>query len=156
MTKRIQYSKLKFREQPIGSGACGKYSIQNALLFLGITITQDTLDRLTKTSKEWTARFGTDSYQIKAALKALNLFPRIYHRTDPAVAKHLMDKLLKKSPLILSTMLGQHWVAIGKKSGNYYIMVDADRKPLLQKRTWNQLLKEIGNEKDFYFIRVTK
>ena len=156
MRPRINLNKVKFREQPIGSGACGKYSIQNALLFLGIEVTQDTLDLLTEASKEYTARFGIDQYQVKAALAGLKLNPKIHAYTDEVKAKKIIDKILQKSPIILSAEDGHHWITIGRKSGYYYQVVDAARKPLLNKRTWKQIVDIVGNEKDFYFIQVTR
>jgi hypothetical protein len=152
----MQVNKIKFHHQPFGSGACGKFAIQNALLFMGIETTQDVLDRLTESSKYMTAKYGIDQMQIRDALRALKLNPK-FHRFVNKIdkAKSKLDKVLKRSPVIMSAYQGQHWNVIGKKSGNYYYIADSDRKPVFIKKTWNQLIKEIvQDESDIYFIQV--
>jgi ABC-type bacteriocin/lantibiotic exporter with double-glycine peptidase domain len=155
--KRLRLNELKFHEQPLGSGACGKYAIQNALEFLNIHITQDVIDLITQTSKEWTAKYGTDENQIRQAMRALNLESETYTIKDIKEAKKKIEQVLKRTPIILATQSGEHWIAVGGKSGNYYIIADSARRPIIRRHTWKQLCEHIGyDNKYFYFIRIKK
>lgn len=155
--QKLRLSKLKFYEQPAGSGACGKYAIQNALVFLGIAVTQDVLDRITQTSRGWTAKYGIDENQIRQAITALKFQAMTYSFRDADIAKKKIDSIIRRDPIILSTESGEHWVTLGRKSGAYYIVIDSARKPLIRRYTWRQLCEQIDYDgKYFYFIRIKR
>lgn len=155
MQKLPRIGKLKFHEQPLGSGACGKYSTQNALVFLGIETTQDVLDRLTKVSRYKTARYGLTQHDIRNALAALNLKPKFCTHKTIEKAKIEINKVLMKSPIIASVDNGSHWAVIGRRSGKYYYIADSARRPVLSKKTWNQIANWIMDERGIFYIRVT-
>src|SRR5687767_343563 len=132
-------------QEPIGfewqrPGACGTYSLQHALLLLGIPITQRDAQRAARVSRRTLPLFGTNEVKMQKAIRARSCRPVVRSLFHRALARLEIDRLLLGNcPVILSVRGGDHWVVLAGRRREQYIVVDSNDKALVRARDWEEL-----------------
>lgn len=138
---------IGFEWQPVGSRACGKYSLRHALLTLGIPTTRNDATRTTRLPAWITMGFGTDLPKLQRGLQYFRCrgIQRVSFNTDKLRLD--LDYFLGKGcPVILTVQRGYHWVVIcGKESENRYYWIDSSDDELIGYWTFSNIVDWIDS-----------
>jgi hypothetical protein len=150
-------------QEPIGfewqrPGACGTYSLQHALLVLGMPITQRDAQRAARVSRRTLPLFGTNEVKMQRAIRTRSCRPvvrSLYHRS---LARIEIDRLIANDcPVILSVRGGDHWVVLAGRRREQYVVIDSNDKALVRARDWEELADWMivgSDDGEYYFIGV--
>ena len=147
---------IGFDKQAKLSGACGKYSMQHALLVLGIPITQKDASKATGVPPIAAMRFGTDRSELKRGLRYFGCDAVEYVFLDDSdKLRKKLDWLLESGcPVILSVEGDDHWIVIaGKESENKYYWIDSADDDVIGYWSWKDIVDWIDND-EYYLMGV--
>lgn len=149
-------------QQPIGftwqeylDGACGKYSLQHALLCLGIPVSQGDVSKGTRVP-EWLTRFtGVGSPGLIRAVRRFGCVPIEFMSTSAVEMKEFVDRsLIKQMPVILSVQGDDHWsVLAGRDGDRAYFWIDSADEDLIGSWTWKKIEHWIDNDQ-YYGLAI--
>ena len=148
---------------PIGfnwqsKGACGKYSLQHALLLLGAPITQCDADRLTRVPRERAAKHGIDESAIKRAVRSAGFVPLEHNYSTPGRARRAVDGMLGRGiPVIVCVEACDHWGVLAGRQGAKYIWIDSLDDDLIGAWTWEDIddwFDVDEDEPEYYLLGV--
>lgn len=140
-------------------GNCGQFALLNALLLLGIPVTNKQAHLKTGITITKSTISGTDSKNILKGIKSFNCKAIKYQSDSESETKNRIDYLLsKKIPLIISCENYDHWAVLAGKKDNKYYWLDSADEDIIGLSDWNEIDDWIKYEDEddykYFFIAV--
>jgi hypothetical protein len=138
-------------------GNCGQFALLNALLLLGIPVTNKQAHIKTGITITKSTISGTDSKNIVKGIKSFNCKAIKFQSDSESETKNRIDYLLSKNiPLILGCENYDHWAVLAGKKANKYYWLDSADEDIIGLSKWDEIEDWIKYEDDYkyFFIAV--
>lgn len=131
---------MKYQQRP---SSCGAAALGNALEAIGISKTQDELEKLSGTTNK-----GTSANGLLKALRLLGIPRLVMHTRDSRRLLQYTFRQIKNlgNPFILSVDNWKHWVAFVGFLGTKYIIIDSAKEDLVLFLTYDELQARVRPE----------
>jgi|GEM_PF-4837580 len=140
-------------------GNCGQFALLNALLLLGIPVTNKQAHIKTGITITKSTFSGTDSKNIAKGIKSFNCKAIKFHSDSESETKKEIDNFLSKNiPLIIGCENYDHWAVLADKKDNKYYWLDSADEDIIGLSDWDEIedwIKyEDENDYKYFFIAV--
>ncbi len=140
-------------------GNCGQFALLNALLLLGIPVTNKQAHLKTGITITKSTISGTDSKNIVKGIKSFNCKAIKFQNDSESETKNRIDDLLSKNiPLIIGCENYDHWVVLAGKKNNKYYWLDSADEDIIGLSDWDEIEDWIKYEYEddykYFFIAV--
>ncbi len=140
-------------------GNCGQFALLNALLLLGIPVTNKQAHKKTGVTITKSTFSGTDSKNIIKGIKCFNCKAIKFQSDSESETKKKMDDLLNNNiPLIIGCEDYDHWAVLAGMKDNKYYWLDSADEDIIGLSYWDELEDWIKYEDEddykYFFIAV--
>jgi hypothetical protein len=130
---------MSFYQQPNGY-ECGAFALKHGLALLGVFAEERRIANLAGTTTA-----GTDETQPARAATHYGCELPTVRATDPDAARHALTRELAEGrPVLACVDQWSHWITIGSREGETFVVADSAESDVLRLMEWDELQQRWG------------